>query len=127
MLIVNFSHPLTDANIDEIAVLAGTRPSGVVDVSSAIDPMMPLLPQIEKVIDQAGLTPKQWQTEALIMNLPSLNYGAAVMLAVLHGRMGYFPTVLRLRPDHSSIPMRFCVVEIMDLQAVRESSRLARR
>jgi len=40
--------------------------------------------------------------------------------------MGYFPPVVRLRPVEGSIPRRFEVAEILDLQALREQARTQR-
>ena len=52
-----------------------------------------------------------------------LNYSAAVVLAQVHGRSGYFPPVLRLRPVRDEIPPRFEVAEILNLQVMRERAR----
>ena len=62
----------------------------------------------------------------LIVNLPSLNFIAGLLLAELHGRMGYFPPILRLRPVSDSLPPRYEVAEILNLQAVRDAARAAR-
>lgn len=59
--------------------------------------------------------------------LPSLNFIAAVLLAELHGRMGYFPTIVRLRPVADATPRRFEVAELIDLQSVRDVARIKRR
>jgi hypothetical protein len=58
--------------------------------------------------------------------LPSLNFIAALLLAELHGRMGYFPPVVRTRPVEGSLPRRFEVAEILDLQGRRETARVTR-
>ena len=55
-----------------------------------------------------------------------LNFITALLLAALHGRMGYFPPVIRLRPDAGSLPPRYEVVEILNLQAVRDAARQER-
>lgn len=57
--------------------------------------------------------------------LPSLTEIAGVVLAELHGRMGYFPTVIRRRRV-SQAPPEYELAEVIDLQAVREQSRTAR-
>jgi len=49
-----------------------------------------------------------------------------VVLAELHGRCGYFPSILRLKPVAGSTPPRFEVAETVNLQAVRDTSREAR-
>jgi len=123
MKILNFAHPLTDEQIREIQILVGVEITEVLETPSQIDTETPLAPQIEKMLDEIGFTAQEWQTGTLLINLPSLNYSAATVLAQLHGRMGYFPPVLRLRPLTGEIPHRYVVTEILNLQAVREEAR----
>ncbi len=40
--------------------------------------------------------------------------------------MGYFPACIRLRPVPESLPPRFEVAEILNLQAVRDAARQGR-
>jgi len=47
-------------------------------------------------------------------------------MAELHGRMGYFPPLLRLKPVAGSVPPRFEVAEILDLQTARDEARRKR-
>jgi hypothetical protein len=48
------------------------------------------------------------------------------LLAELHGRMGHFPAVLRLRPVPDSNPPQFEVAEVINLQEVRDETRKRR-
>jgi hypothetical protein len=80
-------------------------------------------PQMDSLLAQVGLTPAQWQGEPILVVLPSLNFIAAVLLAELHGRMGYFPPVVRTRPVEGALPRRFEVAEILDLQTLRQAAR----
>jgi hypothetical protein len=48
------------------------------------------------------------------------------LLAELHGRMGYIPDCLRLRPVANARPTRYEVAELLDLQAVRDAARTKR-
>ncbi len=98
----------------------------VIIVSSQIDPQQPLGPQVTGMAEAAGLTPQEWQTSPILLNLPSLNFSAALLLAELHGRMGYFPPVIRLRPAPGSLPPRFEVAEVLNLQAARDAARKSR-
>jgi len=43
----------------------------------------------------------------ILVNTPSLNFITAMLLAKLHGRMGYFPPIIRLRPANGSLPPRY--------------------
>lgn len=126
MLLLNYAHPITDSQRVQIEELTGQSITNIVDLPSQIDPQQPLGPQIIALADAAGLTPQQWQSEAILVNLPSLNFSAAALLAELHGRMGYFPPVLRLRPVPGAIPPRFEVAEILNLQVMRDEARLRR-
>lgn len=62
----------------------------------------------------------------LLVVPPALNFAAFALLAELHGRMGYFPTVVRLRPVSGTTPPRFEVAEVINLQAIRDSARKRR-
>jgi len=126
MLLLNFSHPLTDAHLAAIRSLTGDEEVQVIAVPNQVDVQKPLASQVTALADAAGLTPEAWQTAALLVNLPALNFSAALLLAELHGRLGYFPAILRLRPVADSLPPRFEVAEIINLQAVREGARARR-
>ena len=126
MLLLNFSHPLTDAHLAAIRALTGDGEVQVIAIPNQVDVQRPLAPQVTALADAAGLTAEAWQTAALLVSLPALNFSAALLLAELHGRMGYFPPILRLRPVADSLPPRFEVAEIINLQAVREEARKRR-
>ncbi|HPD40822.1 MAG TPA: CRISPR-associated protein Csx15 [Anaerolineae bacterium] len=126
MLLLNFSHPLTAEQLTRVMALLGSPVSRVLDVPTHFDPVQPFLPQITALVEGIGLTPTEWQTLPLLINPPSLNVITATLLAELHGRMGYFPAILRLRPVAGSLPPRFEVAEIINLQAVREAARVQR-
>jgi len=123
MLILNFAHPLTEENITEIEALTGIGVEEVREVPSLIDPGKPLAPQVEAMLDGLGFTQREWQTKPLLINPPSLAVSAATLLALLHGLIGHFPPVLRLRPDADGFVTRFTVAEIINLQAIREKAR----
>lgn len=120
---LNFAHPLTESNLQEIETLACCEVSEVIQVPSQIDPARHLEPQIACRLEDLGLTAQEWQSQLLLVNLPSLTCSAAVVLALLHGRMGYFPPVLRLRPETGNLVTRFVVAEIINLRAIRERGR----
>ncbi|WP_347243755.1 CRISPR-associated protein Csx15, partial [Thermogutta sp.] len=98
MIVLNFSHPFTPDHLQQIEALTGQKIERVVEVRSQIDPQQPLVPQVVALVDQAGLSPVEWQTLSLLVNPPSLNFSAVALLAELHGRMGYFPPCIRMRP-----------------------------
>ncbi|WP_322506519.1 CRISPR-associated protein Csx15, partial [Anaerolinea sp.] len=83
-------------------------------------------PQVTAMVDQAGLTLEEWQNAPIIVNPPSLNFSAVLLIAELHGRMGYFPACVRLRPVNGAIPPRFEVAEVLNLQLQRNAARRRR-
>jgi hypothetical protein len=74
-------------------------------------------------IDRLDLTPTEWQTLPLVV-LPA-GYASlwSAILAELHGRLGYFPDVVRLRPAPAEAEERFEVAEVMRLQDLRNVAR----
>ena len=126
MILLNFSHPITPEQRAQIEALTGQRIARLVDIPSQIDVQQPLAPQVSAMVEAAGLTPTQWQTDPILINPPALNFSAVALLAELHGRMGYFPPMVRIRPVADSLPRRFEVAEILDLQALRDAARNTR-
>lgn len=126
MILLNFAHPLTKQQIEQIESLTGESVERLIEINSQIDPQEPLIPQVMTLTDRCGLSPVEWQTLPILVNPPSLNFSAVILIAELHGRMGYFPPCIRLRPVKDALPPRFEVAEILNLQAVREAARAAR-
>lgn len=126
MILLNFSHPLTTDQVQQIASLTKQCVEKIIDIACHIDNLEPLVPQVIAMIEQVGITFREWQTLPIIVNPPSLNYIALVLFAELHGRMGYFPAILRLRPELDIVPQRFEVAEVINLQKVRELARSER-
>ncbi len=123
MLLLNFSHPLTADQLAQVESLTGHPMDRVIDLPTQFDHSSPFLPQLDQLMARLEITPADWQTASLLVNLPSLNFIAALLLAELHGRMGYFPPVLRLAPVVGALPPRYEVTEILNLQAVRDAAR----
>lgn len=126
MLLLNYSHPLTPAQSGQIETLTGHAITRTLPIPSQIDPQQPLAPQIVQLAEAAGLTPEEWQTTPILIVPPALNFSAAVLIAHLHGLIGYFPPIVRLRPIPNSLPPQFEVAEIINLQAVRDAARQKR-
>jgi hypothetical protein len=81
---------------------------------------------VRALVDAVGLTPQEWQTAPLVVIPPALNFIAVIVLAELHGRVGYFPTVARLRPLPDTLPPQFEIGEVVNLQSVRDAARTRR-
>jgi hypothetical protein len=126
MLLINFSHPLTSAQCTCIERLSGQAIDRIINIKTQFDPDQPFVEQAQQVVEAVGLCPDEWQTVPLLVNLPGLSAIAALVLAELHGRCGYFPAIVRLKPVLQTTPPRFEVAEIMNLQTVREAARQQR-
>jgi len=126
MILLNFAHPLTDDQRAQVEALTGQTIERVVEVDSQTDPQQPLAPQVAAMADEAGLSSTEWQALPLLVNPPAFNFSAVTLLAELHGRCGYFPPCLRLRPVSGNVPPRYEVAEVLDLQVVRNTARSKR-
>jgi len=127
MIILNFSHPLTDDQRAQVEALTGQRVARVIDISTQFDHARPFIDQVIELLDSVDLTPTEWQQEVLLINPPALNFIVAALLAELHGRMGHFPPILRLRPASGFILPRYEVAEIINLQGARDAARNRRQ
>lgn len=126
LLILNFSHPLTSEQLAQIEGMTEQKVEDVIEAKMQFDDEEPFAPQLVELADSIGLTSEEWQTLPLLINPPAFSIIAVTLLAELHGRMGYFPACLRLRPIEGSTPRRFEVAEVVNLQAVRDRARKKR-
>ncbi len=125
MLILNFTHPLTEENKAQIESLAGNAIEEIRMIPVQIDQAQPLEQQVSTIVDQARLTSEEWQTRLLLINPPGYAPAAFVLLAELHGRMGHFPPLVRLRPKHGAITT-YEVAELLNLEVIRDNARMRR-
>jgi hypothetical protein len=127
MIIINFSHPLTDEQLARVQALTGHPVERLINMPVQFDHQQPFEPQLAALLGGLDLPPDEWQTAPIIINPPSLNSITALVLAELHGRMGYFPPIVRLRPVAGSMPPRYEVAEVFNLQRTRDAARIKRQ
>ncbi len=125
MLILNFTHPLIDEQRAQIESLASTSIAEVRDIPVQINQEEPFEPQIVSIVDASGLSSEDWQTLPLLINPPGYAPAAFVLLAELHGRIGHFPSLIRLRPKPGPVTS-YEVAELLNLQSIREAARRRR-
>ena len=125
MLILNFSHPITNEQQAQIEVLANTSIEEVRTIRVQINQEESLEPQITAIVDATGLSSEEWQTLPLLINPPGYAPAAFVLLAELHGRIGHFPSLIRLRPKPGPVTS-YEVAELLNLQTIRETARKRR-
>ncbi|MHB8597024.1 MAG: CRISPR-associated protein Csx15 [Ktedonobacteraceae bacterium] len=126
MFILNFTHPLTTEQKTQIETLADTHIEEVRTIPVQINQAEPLVPQIVAIVDKVGLSSEEWQIQPLLINPPGFAPAAFVLLAELHGRIGHFPTLIRLRPKEGPVTA-YEVAELLNLQAIREQARYRRQ
>jgi hypothetical protein len=125
MLILNFTHPLTLDQRAQIEALANTSIEEVRNIQVQIVQEESLGPQITTIVDAVGLSSEEWQTRPLLINPPGYAPAAFVLLAELHGRIGHFPSLIRLRPKPGPV-ISYEVAELLNLQSIREMARKRR-
>jgi len=126
MLLLNFTHPLSSAQLDQLAALAGQSVEQMLGEMLFFDPQEPMVPQTKAAVDALNLDSTTWQTTPIVVNLPGHAAAAAAIVAELHGRMGHFPAILRVRPVADSAVTRYEIAEVINLQAIRERARTRR-
>lgn len=107
----------------QLAELLGEPLPAPIDRMPQFDHNRSFAEQAAELADSVGLSPVEWQTARILINPPGHALITAALLAELHGRMGYFPTVVRLRPVLGATPPQFEVVELLNLQAIRDAAR----
>jgi hypothetical protein len=123
MHILNFAHPLTDLQKQQIEELTNQKIEQIIHINTHFDTEASYVDQTLKLVDEIGLSPEDWQEKPILVNPPSFNSIACILLAELHGRMGYFAPIMRFRPVPDKLPPVFEVAEIINLQGIREKAR----
>lgn len=126
MILLNFAHPMTSDQQAAIERLTGQSLVRVHQIGTQFDPDLSFREQLDTLLGTVPLTSEEWQTAPILLNLPSLNVIAGMLLAELHGRCGYFPGIVRLRLVPNSTPPRFEVAEMVNLQQIRDAARTRR-
>lgn len=122
MRILNFGHPFAPGVLDQIQERAGES-CDVIQVRTQADQEKGFAEQARRLVDSVGLRPDEWQTERFLVCPPGLAPLAVCVLADVHGRCGYFPACLRLKPVAGASPPQFVFAEILDLHLLRNTTR----
>lgn len=127
MIVVNFAHPLLEEQVATIGNLCGATISRVIAAPAHFDQSRGFADQAAALVEAAGLSAEEWQTERFVIVPPSLAAIACLVVAEVHGRAGYFVPIARLSPRREAVPPVFDIVEIIDLAKQREAARERRR
>ncbi len=111
MLLINYGHPFTDAQVRQIINLLGFVPE-FRHVPVQIDHGEGLRKQIDDLIDRS-VTAEELNS-SIILNLPGLSLAAVALMVGFYSRLDYFPRVLRLRPVPGAPTFTFEADDIID-------------
>lgn len=120
-ILINFARPIDMQQKEQLEHFLGAEIDETIEVSGQLQDDQPYLPQVRKMINAAGLTPEEWQSLPLVINIHPFAPAAAAVLAWLHGLRGYFPEVVRMARNEQT--GHFEVVEVLRLQSVRNEIR----
>ena len=123
MILLNFSHPLSAEQLLIAESLVSSKFTSIIDIKTHLDHQTSFPSQVKKLVSDISLTSQQWQNSKILLVPPSLSIVSCILLSELHGRMGYFPAVLRVKPVPGSTPPVFEPAEVLNLQAIRDASR----
>lgn len=126
MILLNFSHPLTSEQLTQVETFTGQAVAEIRLIEVQFENGRSFFEQIVSLVDACDLSAEEWQSRRILIVPPALNFIAATLLAEIHGRMGYFPSIVRLRPVEYTTPQEYEVAEVLNLQKVRDSARQRR-
>lgn len=124
ILMLNFTYALTSHQLARIEKLAGIPIGNIINIPAQINETEYLAPQISAVVNAIGLSPEEWRQRTIFINPPGYAPASIVLLAELHGRMGHFPSFIRMRPKQGS-GTGYEVAEIINLQTLRDLARIS--
>ncbi|MEZ4864399.1 MAG: CRISPR-associated protein Csx15 [Caldilineaceae bacterium] len=121
--LLNFTRELTAEQIQQIELALGKRIGKLINRPADFVHEQPYGPQCVALAEHVGLTKSEWETLPIVVNPPGMAPGALCLISELHGRMGYFPAMVRLRPETRDGTRVFEVAEILNLQEIRDRAR----
>lgn len=128
MIVLNFGHQLTErqcATIEELAREKMSQPP--IWEEATFDHNELFVDEVAKLVSNVALDNAAWQSKRILVVPPSFAPGAVILIAYLHGLMGDFPELVRIRPSTTTTGDRYEVAEIVDLQQhARKRGRDAR-
>ena len=124
-LVLNFSgHPVLQKQQKKIRNLMGWSNLEVIDVPiGTVNEDERFYKIAIQKTDSIGLRPNEWQTIPIVVIPSGYSPLWSALLAEIHGRLGHFPDVVRLRPAPQGEKEKFEVAEILDLRDIRHQAR----
>ncbi|MBI5292449.1 MAG: putative DNA binding domain-containing protein [Chloroflexi bacterium] len=123
-IVLNFLQPLTQLNREQIGQYLNARVYEVLEPRSLpirLDENLSFVEQAKILLNETGLTPEEWRTLPLIVNLPGFSPLSSILLAEMQGRMSRLPHIIRMRPTPADRTI-FEVAEVIALQDIRDKA-----
>ena len=122
ILVLNFARPLTAQQQTQIEELSSTTIENIINIPTLINEEERLEPQIANLIEAVDQSIHDWHKRDILVNPPGYAPAAILLLAEIHGRIGHFPTIIRMRPNHTSITT-YEIIELLNPQTIRDAAR----
>jgi hypothetical protein len=123
MILLNFSTPFRSVQLAQAETLLHEPIDRVVNFLCQVDSDMEILPQFYPLMAKLPLNDAELISEPVVVVLPAQNYLAVLVMAYLHGRMGYFPPVIRTRLKTLGLLPLHEAAELLDPQAVEDAAK----
>jgi len=114
MIFINFSHLITEEQLSDIEALTGRQVERIIHSEKHYDESQGFAGQASAQVAELDISPEEWQSKVLLISLPSYSHVAGLILAEIHGRCSYFPSIVRRR----RVEDVFEVAEILNLQRI---------
>jgi len=115
MIVLNFSHPLTNEHITDIEKMSG-KVSRVINIQTQFNLQEPFGPQIEELMKGVETAKGEEEWTEFLVNPPSLSPIAVMVIAEIRTLMGRFPRIIRMRQIAGSLPPKYGIAEIITLK-----------
>lgn len=122
MILLNFAHPITEEQQAQIEAMAQMTINRVIPIKTQLADG-DIAPQMTSLVESIDLSSAEWQSLPILLVPPGLTPAASCLIADLHGRMGYFPSIVAIRPKPDSSMPLYDATEIINLQALRDRAR----
>ena len=129
MIILNFSHPLTDNQKEQIrkklsVSIKEWHESKILRINCYINIDRPLSEQINNILD--NIPENVWHKHILFIP-PPIAHSAILITISIRERCGYYPQSIRIKRERKSLPPRYVIAEVINLNDFREQSRAKRQ
>jgi hypothetical protein len=122
MILLNFSSPFKQGQLAHVETILHEPIDRVINYQCKIDSDLEILPQILTFMAKLPASDAELKSEPVAVVLPDQNYLAVLVMAYLHGILGYFPPIFRTRLATIGIMPIHEVVELLNPQAVEDAA-----